>query len=232
MTGCPFSQRALAQIFPSAGVTNSVRAVSEYWRPPALSTPSTLDAPGYKSLINSIKEACDGGDISPPTLNRLGFHSVQIATAVARGHGANGGFHQFESEYKHPGNNGLQEDVEFLLKLRSDRFPGITYADLFSLVGSLGPELAGGPPIAWYPGRLDTTGPAPHNPPLSANLPDGMLNATGIQQGWESYLGLTIREQVIFLGGGHSFGGAEVDASGWNGSFTGSDEWPKVSGRM
>lgn len=36
-----------------------------------------------------------------------------------------------------------------VLQLRSERFSGITYADLFSLAGSLGPELAGGPPIAW-----------------------------------------------------------------------------------
>lgn len=36
------------------------------------------------------------------------------------------------------------------LQLRSDSFPGITFADLFTLVGSLGPELAGGPPIAWW----------------------------------------------------------------------------------
>jgi len=37
-----------------------------------------------------------------------------------------------------------------MLQLRAKRFPGITHADLFSFVGSIGPELAGGPPIAWY----------------------------------------------------------------------------------
>lgn len=52
---------------------------------------------------------------------------------------------------------------------------------------------------------------------------------TGVQTSFESILGLTVREQVIFLGGGHSFGGATLDGSGWNGSFTGGDSWPKVS---
>jgi len=51
----------------------------------------------------------------------------------------------------------------------------------------------------------------------------------GVQTSFEAILGLTIREQVIFLGGGHSFGGATLDGSGWNGSFTGSDAWPQVS---
>lgn len=49
-----------------------------------------------------------------------------------------------------------------------------------------------------------------------------------MQASFETILGLTVREQVIFLGGGHSFGGATLDGSGWNGSFTGSDSWPKV----
>jgi len=32
-----------------------------------------------------------------------------------------------------------------------------------------------------YPGRLDSTGPGPTDPALSAALPDGMLNAAGMQ---------------------------------------------------
>eukprot|EP00775_Hariotina_reticulata_P013160 gene13160-13290_t len=229
---CPFSPRVLGQYFASRGSKNSIKpGPAQYWVPPALSKPSTLDAAGYTALIDAIKQACDVGKLSPPTLCRLGFHSVQIAGAVGRGYGANGGFHAFEAEYDYPGNAGLGDDIAYLLKLRADSFPGITFADLFTLVGSLGPELAGGPPIAWYPGRLDTTGPGPIDPPLSAALPDGMLNAAGVQQSFEQFLGLTIREQVIFLGGGHSFGGADVDATGWNGTFTGGDGWPKPSNK-
>lgn len=54
------------------------------------------------------------------------------------------------------------------------------------------------------------------------------MPVAGVQTSFESILGLTVREQVIFLGGGHSFGGATLDGSGWNGSFTGGDNWPKV----
>jgi hypothetical protein len=55
-----------------------------------------------------------------------------------------------------------------------------------------------------------------------------LVPLAGVQTSFESILGLTVREQVIFLGGGHSFGGATLDGSGWNGSFTGGDNWPKV----
>ena len=33
-------------------------------------------------------------------------------------------------------------------------------------------------------------------------------------------LGLTNREAVALTGGGHSIGGADVEATGWNGTFT------------
>lgn len=76
-----------------------------------------LDAAGYKSLISSIRSACDSGDLSPPTLCRLGFHSVQIAAAVGRGYGANGGFHAFAVDYAHPNNGGMGADIAYLLKV-------------------------------------------------------------------------------------------------------------------
>ena len=40
-------------------------------------------------------------------------------------------------------------------------------------------------------------------------------------------LGLTNREAVALTGGGHSIGGADAGATGWNGTFTrGGDAWP------
>lgn len=76
-----------------------------------------LDAAGYKSLISEIKAACDAGDLTPPTLCRLGFHSVHIASSVGKGHGANGGFHAFPVDYSHPSNGGLGDDIKFLLEV-------------------------------------------------------------------------------------------------------------------
>jgi hypothetical protein len=58
--------------------------------PPPAHNGSQLDAAGYKQLISEVRKACDAGDLSPPTLCRLGFHSVHIAASVGRGWGANG----------------------------------------------------------------------------------------------------------------------------------------------
>lgn len=76
-----------------------------------------LDASGYKALIKDIQSACGAGSLSPPTLCRLGFHSVHIAASVGKGRGANGGFHAWPVEYTHPSNGGLGNDIKYLLEV-------------------------------------------------------------------------------------------------------------------
>ena len=50
-----------------------------------------------------------------------------------------------------------------------ERFPGISYADLWTLAGVIAIEGMGGPVIPWSPGRKDTTQEA------CPVLPDGLL---------------------------------------------------------
>jgi hypothetical protein len=76
-----------------------------------------LDAAGYKALIKDIQSACVAGSLSPPTLCRLGFHSVHIAASVGKGRGANGGFHAWPVDYAHPSNGGLGDDISYLLEV-------------------------------------------------------------------------------------------------------------------
>lgn len=115
---CPFAGRALGQAFVRSGKNSIAQGKpAEFWAPPALTGPSTLDAAGYTALVADIASACEAGQLSPPTLCRLGFHSVHIATAVGRGHGANGGFHQFDVDHNHPSNGGMGDDISFLLKV-------------------------------------------------------------------------------------------------------------------
>lgn len=63
-----------------------------------------------------------------------------------------------------------------------------------------------GPPIAWLPGRLDSLGPGPSAPAYSSRLPGGGFNAAGLLY-YFTNLGLTVREGVALMGGGHSLGG-------------------------
>jgi hypothetical protein len=78
-----------------------------------------LDAAGYKQLITEIQSACAAGKLSPPTMCRLGFHSVHIAASVGKGWGANGGFHAFAVDYDHQSNAGMGDDIKCLLEVGS-----------------------------------------------------------------------------------------------------------------
>lgn len=226
MSGCPFFARSLGQVFSlNASGSNTIRAPTAAWAPPPLSKPSTANAATFQAFAAAVKDAVDKGELGGPPLCRLGFHSTMIASRVSHSNGANGGWHKFAVDRDFAANGGLPDTINYLMDMLAKEFPGITCADAFSFVGALGPELSGGPPVAWYPGRADSMGPGPSEPPLSAGLPDGALNATGVQYVFES-LGLTVRETVIVCGGGHSFGGADLENSGWSGQFTGSDAWP------
>jgi len=192
---------------------------------PAFTGPSTCSNAQYTQLAADIQSLVANGTLSPPTLFRLGFHNCNIGNFFARGYGCNGGWLQYPADADAAQNAGLSDVLDPLAVLRNGYYPCITFADLYTYSGVLGLELSGGPPVAWYPGRADPVSSGPTHPPLSVLLPDGMANAAATQ-GWGGVLGLTLRETVILLGGGHNIGAAS--ASGWNGSFTAyGDNWPK-----
>lgn len=230
---CPFGAAvALKQFFPRPAKEDG-RAImkDDTWAAPTLSKPSSCTVDQYEQLARDVKRAVDAGDIDAPALLRLAFHTTTIGSAAFRGAGSSGGWLAYEADRLCPANAGLRGAVEALMEIRNGQYQGITHADLFTFAGSLGAELAGGPPVAWHPGRCDSTGPGPEAPPLSANVPDGMLNAAGVHQHYMR-MGLTVREAVVLTGGGHSIGGATVDATGWQGNFTpNGDRWPKPANK-
>jgi len=209
---CPFS--GLNQIF---GTDYNNAPLQDYVLPRFLA-PSFCSADTYNSLAANIKSKVASGNLSAPTLFRLGFHHCNIGSAFGYGYTCNGGWLHYDVDAQAGQNAGLPDTLNTLDALRNSGSYGcITYADLYTFSGALGLELGGGPPIAWYPGRADPISSGPANPPLSVILPDGMNNAAATQH-WGANFGFTLRETVLLLGGGHTFGGA--DASGWLGSFT------------
>lgn len=106
----------------------------------------------YNQLALDIRDAYNAGDLEAPAMLRLAFHTTTIGSAFAHGAGSNGGWIQYDEDRLAPGNAGLEDGVAALLQLRRAKCPGITAADLFTFAGSLGAELAGGPPVAWHPG--------------------------------------------------------------------------------
>ena len=109
--------------------------------------------------------------------------------------------------------------------------PCITYADLYTFAASVATELAGGPAVAWAPGRVDAAGPGPANPPVSSRLPDGGFNAAAIAYVFTQW-GLNARETVALNGGGHSLGSASTAKSGWNLVWATGDTWPTPGNRF
>lgn len=112
---------------------------------------------------------------------------------------------------------GLGSTVAYIEEIVK-KYPCITFADATTFVGAVLTEAAGGPAVAWMPGRSDAD-KTPENPLIAARLPDGTFTSSGVVY-YYTQLGLTDRELAVLNGGGHSIGGAGASSSGWNGTFT------------
>lgn len=194
------------------------------------SLPSNCTSEEYNTISNCIIALWKEGELEAPKANRLAFHSAATYVASA-GPGAlggpNGGWFKFPQNAEFEGNIGLPDTISTLIKLTKEH-PCITFADAVFFASAVLTEAAGGPPIAWIPGRRDaiSTALGPTSPPLASRLPDASFASSAVQY-FYTQMGLSSREMVALNGGGHSFGAADVSASGWNGSFTqAADVWP------
>ena len=192
------------------------------------STPSICTAMQYKDIATKIRELWETEELECPKANRLAFHAPATFTAAggpAALGGPNGGWFQFPSNFDFKENSGLQDTVIALKKVKEE-FPCITFADVVFFAGAILTEAPGGPAIAWIPGRQDALSPGSTSPPLAARLPDGSFTIAAVNY-FYTQLGLSPRELVALNGGGHSFGAADLEGSGWNGTFTpAADFWP------
>lgn len=195
------------------------------------SSPSNCTPDEYNDISNAFLALWEEGELEAPKANRLAFHSAATYAAGA-GPGAlggpNGGWFKFPQNADFKGNAGLADTISILMNFTAAH-PCITFADSVFFAAAVLTEAAGGPPIAWIPGRLDaldSTSTISASPPLAARLPDASFTTSAVQY-FYTLMGLSSREMVALNGGGHSFGAADLSASGWNGSFTqAADVWP------
>ena len=199
------------------------------WKAPRWLKPSSCSAKQYRDIVAEIFKK--DVDLELPGALRLAFHNCGNFVVLDASGGCDGAWIRFAPDAEVPANGGsIKTSVEALEKVKK-KFPCITYSDLYTLAGSAAVEVAGGPPVAWQPGRIDAEGPGPAHPPFSSRLPDGMFNGAGLAY-FMSNWGFTPRETVAIIGGGHSIGGASTDASGWSLTFTPSgDDWPVPSNK-
>uniref|UniRef100_A0A453Q728 Plant heme peroxidase family profile domain-containing protein n=1 Tax=Aegilops tauschii subsp. strangulata TaxID=200361 RepID=A0A453Q728_AEGTS len=129
------------------------------------------EAAQLKSAREDIKEILKT-TYCHPILVRLGWHDSgtydkNIEEWPQRG-GADGSL-RFDPELSHGANAGLTNALKLIQPIK-DKYPGITYADLFQLASATAIEEAGGPKLPMKYGRVDIT--APEQCPPEGRLPD------------------------------------------------------------
>lgn len=148
-------------------------------------------------------------------LIRLGWHDAgsydkNIAEFPRRG-GANGSL-RFVLELGHTANAGLTNGVKLLEPIK-EKFPDITYADLFQLASVTAIEDAGGPKVPMKYGRLDTQGDA--ECAVEGNLPAAdPPNPSDHLRKVFYRMGLNDKE-IVALSGAHTIGRSRPDRSGF-----------------
>ncbi|KAF3337743.1 putative L-ascorbate peroxidase 6 [Carex littledalei] len=150
-----------------------------------------------------------------PILVRLGWHDAgtydkNIEEWPQRG-GANGSL-RFEAELKHGANAGLINALKLIQPIK-DKYPGVTYADLFQLASATAIEEAGGPKIPMKYGRVDVTGP--EQCPPEGKLPDAGPPSPAQHLRDVFYrMGLDDKD-IVALSGAHTLGRSRPERSGW-----------------
>lgn len=150
-----------------------------------------------------------------PILVRLGWHDAgtydkAIQEWPTRG-GANGSL-RYDIELKHAANAGLNKALSLINPLK-EKYPNVTWADLFQLASATAIEEAGGPKIPMKYGRVDTLGP--EGCPPEGNLPDAGPPSPADHLRKVFYrMGLSDKE-IVALSGAHTLGRSRPERSGW-----------------
>ncbi|KAJ3675227.1 hypothetical protein LUZ60_004269 [Juncus effusus] len=172
------------------------------------------DPAQLKSAKEDIKDLLKS-TFCHPILVRLGWHDAgtydkNIEEFPQRG-GANGSL-RFEAELKHAANAGLINALKLIQPIK-DKYPAVTYADLFQLASATAIEEAGGPKIPMKYGRVDVTGP--DQCPVEGKLPDAGPPSPAQHLKDVFYrMGLDDKE-IVALSGAHTLGRSRPERSGW-----------------
>ncbi|KAF8008770.1 hypothetical protein BT93_K2431 [Corymbia citriodora subsp. variegata] len=150
-----------------------------------------------------------------PILVRLGWHDAgtynkNIEEWPKRG-GANGSL-RFEIELKHAANAGLVNALKLLEPIK-EKYPSVTYADLFQLASATAIEEVGGPKIPMKYGRVDVS--KPEECPEEGRLPAAGPPSPADHLREVFYrMGLNDKE-IVALSGAHTLGRSRPERSGW-----------------
>lgn len=156
----------------------------------------------------------DDGSLGPVIL-RLAWHCCATYNKFTGNGGSNGSTMRFVPEITDDGNSGL-DIARSALEPIKQKFPDITYSDLWTLAGKISIQEMGGPKIPWRCGRVDCIDDR-YVPP-NGRLPFAYKNANHIRETF-GRMGFNDRETVLLLGA-HGLGRCHKRFSGWEGKWT------------
>ena len=121
---------------------------------------------------------------------------------------------RFAPESDHGANAGLKAARDFMEPVKQ-KFPWITYSDLWTLGGVCAIQEMQGPTIPWRPGRQDRdVGMCTPD----GRLPDGAKEHTHLRAIF-GRMGFDDRE-IVALSGAHALGRCHTDRSGFEGPWS------------
>jgi len=146
----------------------------------AAAPPVAVEGPEYAPIREELKllmnnPSWDDGTLAPLFL-RLAWHSSGTYDAATGTGGSNGAGMRFATEAADPENAGLGYARAFLEPVKN-KFPGISYSDLWILASYVGLEVTGGPVIPFRPGRTDHPDESYWSCPNSGGMTYGRLPA-------------------------------------------------------
>lgn len=170
-------------------------------------------------LIEEDAEKRDDGTSLVGTFVRLAWHSSGTYSIKDGCGGSNGGRLRFNPEANWGANAGLGIARDALEPVKA-KYPGITYADLYTLAGVTAVEESGGPEIQWRSGRTDME--SGKTSPPDGRLPDADKGcfADTIQHIRDIFYRMGFNDQeIVALLGAHAVGRCHTDASGYWGPW-------------
>lgn len=173
----------------------------------------------YQKVYNAIAQRLDENEDYDdgsygPVIVRLAWHCSGTYDKATNTGGSNGATMRFAPEGDHGANAGLKAARDFLEPVK-EKFPWISYSDLWTLAGVAAIQEMDGPLVPWRPGRQDKT--------VSFCTPDGRLpdGAKGSDHLRAIFgrMGFDDRE-IVALSGAHALGRCHTDRSGFDGPWS------------
>jgi cytochrome c peroxidase len=167
-------------------------------------------------LIGSAESYDDGS--YGPLFVRLAWHASGTYDKNTNSGGSNGATMRFEPESADGANAGLALARDLLEPIK-EKYPKISYADLWTLAGVVAIKEMGGPSIPWHPGRRDIVeNEVSVRVPPNGRLPDAAKKEDHIRQVF-GRMGFDDQEMVALIGA-HALGRCHTDRSGFTGPWT------------